>query len=137
MSIPDIAKAHHSDAFRDFNTTMKLALRMARTRLPALEQQLTFMLMGYKMMKTVNKRWPYRYFSESIAGPYGARMRARDEPFFMEPGLFTVPGYEKICDELRAGWRELSDEDKSLVWDACDVLLSKGVACSMVRGRCE
>lgn len=131
------AKRHHSDPFKDFNTTLKLALRMFRARMPSLELTFTFMLAGYKMMKTVSRRWPYRYFADSIAAPYAASMHARDEAFFMDPRLFSVPGNEQVCDELRAGWRTLSDADKAHVWDTCEVLLSKGVVCSQVKARCE
>lgn len=133
----DVARRHHEDPFRDFNTALKLALRMFRARLAPMEAQLSFMLVGYKMMKTVNKRWPYRYFAESIAAPYAASMLARDEAFFLDPARFSVPGYEAVCDGLRAGWSALTEDDKRAVWDACAVLLAKGDACSRVKARGE
>lgn len=129
----DVARKFHSCPFKDFNTTVKHVLRMLRGRMPAMEQQFTFMLAGYKMMKTINKRWPQRYYHEAIHVPYGARVAARDEAFFVAPGSFRVEGYDELVGDLLGAWRALGAGDKDVVWEALEVLHAKCGACAAAR----
>lgn len=123
----NLSRRYHSCPHRDFNTTLKHVLRALRAKLPGMDGTLAFMLASYKMMKTVNRRWPQRYFAEAL-GAHAERIAARDEAFFNDPASFEVPGNEQVVGEVRAGWKLLSAADKAFVWDCCDALLAKAAA---------
>lgn len=116
--------------FREFNSTLKRFLRSMRDRFPEADGALTAMIVAYKMMKSMNRKWPQRFFHDSLLAPNEEHLRRRDEAFFLDPAGFRLPGCEAIVDSLRAEWRRMDARGKELVWDSVALLVEKSEACA-------
>lgn len=119
---------HKSCPFRDFNTTMKHVLRHMYKVLPTMSKQLDIVMSAYKIIKTINKRWPHSQFYDMIAKPGAEYIKTHDDSFFLSD-MFTIPGYGELIDEFRAVWKTMSAEEQRHVWGLVDVLMEKHLVC--------
>jgi hypothetical protein len=89
-------------------------------------QELAACLAFHNMACKANIRLPYEKFVEYAVVPYGDRLLAHDDAFFMEQS------YEKVTGERGSGfvealknlWKHMAEDDRQSVHDYLDLLLS-------------
>lgn len=89
------------------------------------------------MASKANVKLPYDKFVEYAILPYGDRLVAHDDAFFMDQGYEDVAGSEGsgFVSALKGLWKHMSPDDKKCVHDYLDLMLS--VHDNISRGRAD
>ena len=111
-------------AYTVFNSVVSDMLGDMAERFPA-NKQLASSLAFHQMACKANIRIPYERFVEYAVKPYGDRLLAHDDSFFMEQsfGEFGEEGTGFI-EALKRLWAQMTPEDRQSVHDYLDLLLS-------------
>jgi hypothetical protein len=91
-------------------------------------RQLRLLKAAYKTMKGLNHRWPRKLFFETVEAPYGGRITARDDAFFLRPE-FTIPMFEDFIDSIKQDWQAMSVGTRDVVWTHLNCMLACSQAC--------
>lgn len=80
----------------------------------------------HKMASVANVRLPYERFLEYAIIPYGDRLKAHDDAFFMETTYDDAAGDSgaRFIDALKGLWAEMTEDDRQSVHQYLDLLLS-------------
>ncbi len=117
--------AHVDDVYKRFNTNVKMFLKELMRSFPDVKE-LHFVYAAYKLVKTFGRKIVQRYFDESFGEPFGDRVKARDEAFFMSPN-FKLPKeysfYNEYIISFQRLWQTLDDKNKDAVWQHLNALL--------------
>jgi hypothetical protein len=119
--------------FDAFNKECKRVMREFRELLPGMGRALAVVMLVLKVSKRVNRRLPHRYFVEVIHAPFGARVTARDERFFLSDA-FQVRNYESVVADIKSQWLLLDAAGRETVWRRVSDLLALSERC-MAAGR--
>lgn len=108
-----------------FNNIVSDMLTDMSDRFPG-NQELSACLTFHKMACKANIRLPYEKFLEYAVIPYGDRLLAHDDAFFMEQSYENVAGESGsgFVEALKRLWQHMSGEDHQSVHDYLDLLLS-------------
>lgn len=90
------------------------------------EKNITAVKQYYELCAGMNVRMPYEMVSARVLEPYGGRIRARDERFFLEKELDDsgMPDGADILRSLKLLWSRLAEEDRQCMFDHFDCILS-------------
>lgn len=114
------------DPYKTFNTNLKFFMRELMQVYPnVLELKLMFSL--YKLMKTVSKKAPQKYFY-SIIHPNSKQLLSKELDYF-----FTIQ-YEdttiqKMIGPLKSEYDQMSEENKDMIWKHLIVLYKLSLQC--------
>jgi len=86
----------------------------------------------YKILKTFNKKLPYKYFNLYIAIDFKSHIVTRDESFFMSDG-FKPRAYTEFVDIIKREWVLLDNANKNALWDHLNLLIYLSDKCSEYR----
>jgi hypothetical protein len=75
-----------------------------------------------KLMSQLDERKNQQFFDQYVAGPYEAKIAARDSAFFMAEDYDGVDDLG-LVQLLKRTWSSLSPDDQVAVWDHLQVLL--------------
>lgn len=80
----------------------------------------------HKMASKANVRLPYERFLEYAITPYGDRLIAHDDAFFMDTSYDDIAGERgsRFIEALKRLWSEMSEDDRKSVHDYLDLLMS-------------
>ena len=108
-----------------FNNIVSDMLSDMSERFPG-NKELAACLTFHGMACKANIRLPYDKFVEFAVVPYGDRLLAHDDAFFMEQRYDHVTGEEGsgFVEALKKLWKHMSAEDRQSVHDYLDLLLS-------------
>lgn len=108
-----------------FNNIVSDMLSDMSERFPG-NKELAASLAFHRMACKANVRMPYEKFVEYAVVPYGDRLMAHDDAFFMEANYDNVTGAEGsgFVDALKKLWKHMSDDDRKGVHDYLDLVLS-------------
>ena len=99
---------------------------------------------SFVMVKNINPRLPQKVFNEHIAREFDQKIRNRDENFFLEynyedivENVSKIGGVQgnavqalDFVGQLKRVWRDLTEENKDVVWKYMTVLLVLNEKCS-------
>ena len=107
--------------YKDFNKTLKIFFRSLIKLFPDISELKT-MLSLYKIMKTITKKAPKKYFNE-LVGVHEEEIRKRNynihEKLKYENYLYN------IMDPLKNAWIGLDKTNKDLIIDEIIILIEK------------
>lgn len=108
-----------------FNNIVTDMLSDMSDRFPG-NRELAACLTFHRMACKANIRLPYEKFVEYAVLPYGDRLLAHDDAFFMEERYDHVTGEEGsgFVEALKKLWTRMSAEDRQCVHDYLDLVLS-------------
>lgn len=109
-----------------FNNIVSDMLTDMSERFPG-NKELAACLTFHKMACKANIRLPYEKFVEYAVVPYGDRLLAHDDAFFMEQRydhLTTGEEGSGFVEALKRLWKHMSAEDRQSVHDYLDLVLS-------------
>lgn len=115
------------NCFKEFNKALKLFMRELIKVYPDISE-LKLMFSIYKMMKTINKKSPQRYFHELIA-PHSDDLLKKDMVFFLSKE-FDDAISSKIISRLKSEYYMMNEENKDMVWKHIVVLYHLSVKCT-------
>lgn len=80
---------------------------------------LSLLRVGFAVAVAASKEGAWRVFHDQVVVPYGARVLARDETFFLESlGGDDLPtGGMDIVARVRVAWKGLSPANRLVIWD--------------------
>lgn len=81
-----------------------------------------FMMAGYKMLKSMHKSLPHKYFQEFVYLPHGKGIKQCDETSFFDPAYQPPPLYNNMVESLKGIWKGLDDQTKQTIWKHLNVL---------------
>lgn len=117
------------DCYREFNKALKFFMRELMKIHPDVgELKLMFSL--YKVMKTVNRKSPQRYFQELIE-PHADDLIKKNVNYFLSSD-FDDPASSKIISRFKKEYVLMSDENKETVWKHMVVLYHLSLKCSKI-----
>lgn len=117
------------DCYREFNKALKFFMReLMRLHPDVCELKLMFSL--YKMMKTVNRKSPQRYFQELIE-PHADDLLKNNVSYFLSND-FDDPASSRIISKLKQEYQLMSEENKETVWKHMIVLYHLSVKCTKI-----
>lgn len=108
-----------------FNNIVADMLTDMSERFPG-NRELAACLAFHRMACKANIRLPYEKFVEFAVVPYGDRLFAHDDAFFMEEQYEHLAGEEGsgFVDALKRLWSHMSPEDRQSVHDYLDLVLA-------------
>jgi len=81
-------------------------------------------------IKAMGPKVPQEMFDSCVAVPYGDKIIARNESFFLEECPYDTRYADiNIVNKLKAKWKVLSDENKEVVWKYLLVLMVLNSKC--------
>jgi hypothetical protein len=85
------------------------------------------MLAGYKILKTMKKSLPHKYFQEYVYIPHAEGIKKRDDAYMLsyEPPKL----YASLVKTLREMWIQQDQATKNTIWDHLNVLLVLNEKC--------
>lgn len=101
------------DPYKEFNHALKFFMRELMKVFPDVSE-LKLMFGMYKMMKTLGRKRPQKYFQELVQDHY-KELLARDATYFlsMDP---VDPTLKKIIVPLKGGYERLDAENQDAIW---------------------
>lgn len=121
------------DIFIDrFNTTAEEFLTELSENFPSIGFLSQFRT-GFSFLKNINKNQPQHVFNVYVAAKYKQYILDQDEVFFLNEN-YDISGEQKdywvnFIDSIRSIWKELSDENKAVVWKYFRVLVALNDKC--------
>jgi hypothetical protein len=116
--------------YKEFNSSFKFFVRdLIRVYPDVLELKL--MLSFYKVMKTVNKKAPQKYFS-SWAGDNAQEIINKNWDFFFNKP-YDDTQIQKFVDIFRKLHNAMDEENKDMIWKHLLVLLKVSQKCDSER----
>lgn len=111
----------------EFNLHLKHLIRCLKTSYPEIKE-LYIMYGLYKIMKTVNKKMPQKYFHKLVADKYSNDIINKNFDIFMSDE-FDDPDVTYILIPLKLKFNLLSNDEKNIIWEHLIVLLSLNKRC--------
>jgi hypothetical protein len=109
--------------FTAFNNVVADLLSDMTRRFPS-NKELSACLTFHNMACKANIRIPYDKFVECAVNPYGEKLFAHDEAFFMDKSYDLSETGAGLVDAMKSLWSFMSTEDKQCVHDYLDLLMS-------------
>eukprot|EP00873_Tetraselmis_striata_P043764 jgi/Tetstr1/464028/TSEL_008833.t1 len=108
-----------------FNSIVDDMLSDMSNRFPG-NKELAACLTFHRMGAKANVRLPYEKFVEYAVIPYGDRLLAHDDAFFMEKSYDDLQSGHRsgFVEELKRLWTHMSEEDRRSVHEYLDLALA-------------
>jgi hypothetical protein len=87
------------------------------------------MLAGYKVLKTVNKTLPHKYFHEHLNEPHGHCLRNRDDSSLFDDCYVPPMLFSNVINSLKMIWKSTNTETKDTIWLHIQVLMQLNDCC--------
>lgn len=117
-----------SSPYKAFNTQLKEFIREL-DRIYENESCFKFIIAGYKVLKTMKKSLPHKYFQEMVNIPHGEYLRNKDDSSVFSETYVPPPLYANIVNRLRDLWKTMDPGTKETVWNYIHVLLALNDKC--------
>jgi hypothetical protein len=111
-----------------FNRSLKFFLRSFTDHFPEVKE-FKLLMPTYKMLKTVNKKRPYRLFYKMIENCQDAIL-AKDEDYFRTHAIECPESVlENIAKAVADRWMSMDRETKEVIWQHLAVLVLNAREC--------
>lgn len=111
-----------SAPYKEFNKYAKDFLREL-DRVYVNEWCFKFMLQCYKLIKSMKKSLPHKYFQQMVNIPHGPHLRNRDDSSIFDEAYKPPALYANLVQRLKELWRNLDETTKATIWNHLHVLL--------------
>lgn len=115
------------ESYINFNKALKFFMRELISMYPTMPE-LKLMFSLYKVMKTVSKKTPQKYFHEAIA-PHHSELLNKNLEFLMKEELFDDPAVKKMIGPLRDEYEKMSKENKDMIYNHIVFLYKLSLIC--------
>ena len=78
---------------------------------------------GFALARAAAKDSAWRVFRDHVEVPYGAKVLAKDESFFMTFVLGDDTRVLGIVDRVRRAWKDLSPANRDVIWQYFTLLV--------------
>lgn len=126
------------DLYKKFNTSLKLFIRDLMSVYPDVGE-FKKIIMIYKMLKTINKKFPYKIFHNAIVEKHRQNVLDHDESFFSIQ-IFDdpdIPPHVRILisqlTPIYKVWADMTEDNKNAVWDHLNLLIK---ICDQIQEQC-
>jgi hypothetical protein len=111
-----------------FNTTFKEFLReLKAAQVGGGDAEFNMINMATSAVIMASPKLLHEGFKERVAVPFGDRIVAKDEAFFLEANYADVAGdmqdAERVINKVKGIYRCLSEDDRAVVWKYMRVLV--------------
>ena len=117
------------DNYKEFNTALKFFIREC-TRIYPHISELKLLMPLYKVMKTMNKKLPMKYYKE-LMDPHTKNLLNKDLEFFLNYN-YEDPTVIRIVNALKAELHRTSEENKDMIWRHLIVLYKYTRQCKSI-----
>lgn len=114
------------DTYKTFNKSLKFFMRELINLRPDLKE-LKLMFSLYKVMKTLSKKSPQKYF-HSLVNPHSKELLDRNFEYFLSDD-FNDPEIENMLPIIKQEFINLDDINKDMVWKHLVVLYKLSLDC--------
>jgi hypothetical protein len=119
------------DEFKSFNKALKVFIRSTIESFPDLVE-FKIALVVYKMLKTINKKKPFRLTFKIIEN-HQEQILNKDEEYFMTHQVdFIDPRLQPIFKTIEKSWHTFTPQDKEALWQHLQVLVLLGRRCKKI-----
>jgi hypothetical protein len=119
------------DEYKNFNKALKVFIRSTIESFPDLIE-FKIALVVYKMLKTINKKKPFK-LTFKIIEPHQEAILNKDEAYFMTNRVdFVDPQLQPIFKAVEKSWCTFSPENKEAIWQHLQVLVLLGRKCQKI-----
>ena len=115
------------DVWIEFNYVLKTFMRSLKETYPHMKE-FGIMLGLYKIMKTLNKKTPQRYFQELIAEKYYDDLINKNFDVFLSDN-FDDKDLSYLVKPLKIQFKKLNEEEREVIWKHIIVLLACNKNC--------
>ena len=115
------------DVYKEFNHALKTLLRELIAAYPMVKE-LKPMLLLYKVMKTVNRKMPQKYFHQLIAEHHYNNIISKNYDFFISDD-FNDKEVSYIMSPLKNIFKTLTEDERTIIWEHMILLLSCNNKC--------
>jgi hypothetical protein len=116
-----------SDAYKDFNHVLKTFIRDLQSSYPDIKE-LSLMMGLYKIMKTMNRKMPQKYYHKLVAEKYSDYIIKKNFDFFLSDE-FDDKEISYILKPLKNKFINLPINEQEMIWKHSVVLLSFSNKC--------
>lgn len=115
------------DCYKNFNKSLKFFMRELMSLYPNMGE-LKLLFSFYKVMKTVSKKSPQKYFHEVIY-PHHAKLLNKNIEFLMNEDLFEDPSIKKMVMPLKEEYLRMTQQNKDMIYNHIIVLYKLSLIC--------
>lgn len=115
------------ESYKNFNKSLKFFMRELMSMYPNMPE-LKLMFSFYKIMKTVSKKSPQKYFYEMIS-PHHNELINKNLGFFMSDDIVEDPVVKKMLGPLREEYLRMSQDNKDMIYNHIVVLYKLSLIC--------
>lgn len=85
---------------------------------------------GLQLEMPLTKKDVIKIFRENVVAPYGQKIEARDEVFFLDTADYsTVTTEFDLIQKIKNIWKNLDDDNKEAVWKHLNLLVKLNTRC--------
>jgi hypothetical protein len=127
IRIDIVYKKQMEDVYKEFNHCLKTFMRELMSGFPDV-RELKIMFGLYKVMKTMSKKMPQRYFHQLIAEKHSSDIINKNYSYFLSDE-FDDKDVSYILKPIKNSFAELDNHNKDIIWKHMIVLLSYNKRC--------
>lgn len=118
-----------TSVYKEFNHTLKTFIREMIYRFPEVNE-LKLILGLYKMMKTINKKSPQKYFHMLIAEKHSNDIIKKNYEYFLSEE-FDDKEISYLLKPMKEKFKTITDEEKEIIWKHMIILLACNKNCQL------
>lgn len=115
------------ESYKNFNKALKFFMRELMSMYPNMPE-LKLMFSFYKVMKTVNKKAPEKYFYDLVA-PYHNDLLKKNLECFMKEDIVEDPTIKKMLGPLKEEYQKMKPENKDMIYNHIILLYKLSLIC--------
>lgn len=120
------------ESYKNFNKALKFFMRELISMYPHMPE-LKLMFSFYKIMKTVSKKAPQKYFQELVA-PHHTDLVNKNLECFMREDIVEDPTIRKMLGPLKQEYHKMNQENKDMIYNHIIVLYKLSLICEQKLG---
>lgn len=114
--------------YTKFNKYFKTFVRELGKTYPDVSEY-KWMLAGYKVLKTINKKFPYKLWSDCITEDIVAAIFRKDDSYFFRPD-FHIKGYDNVTQMMKREWPRVDAHSRDMIWQHMMCLVALAQHCA-------
>lgn len=114
--------------YKAFNHQLKTFFRECDKTFPELVC-FKIMLGAYKLLKSMNKKLPQKYWQNLVMLKHGDSIRSRSDASFFDPNFAPPAIYSSMVDSMKNTWILLDAQTKNTIFDHMQVLVAINDKC--------
>lgn len=113
---------HAKSLYAAFYRHAKHTIRLVMSRSPGISFHMKMIMVVMKVLKKVNVRLPFKYYSILVDEPFGSEIRKFNTDFFINDPRFNIVGYQALTDTIRSEMKAMTPENYQLLMENMKIL---------------